>query len=125
MYKGLLQNKRWGEKYTPLNVDELVNIFPASEPKNEVPLREYMEKNYERNKNFDKDKTPLGFSNKILTELTKNVSFEQVEIEKAIMERFSKRLSTYLNNADSEMFRRLRHKEYLASTIVAFGLEEF
>ena len=129
--KSIVQNSLWNNKneYKPVDESQLIKFF-KKEVGNEVFKKEEeyfttLSKNISflnKEKKWDKENNL-----NINEETFKKFDFD--EIESKIMFRYLKRLDSHISNAydneEPELFRRLRHKEYLYSTLIAFGLEEF
>ncbi|BDU67750.1 MAG: hypothetical protein TYPL_4030 [Candidatus Tyloplasma litorale] len=123
-YKNLIQNEIWGGNY-PKNKEENIckNIHKILNSKILSKDNERIKEISNKIFNSENDFLPIKKS---------MINFEKLfEIdcgEKDILINFSKRFSLLIQNAhekkDENLLRRIRHRNYLSSTIVAFGIEE-
>lgn len=130
-FKSILQNELWNNytKYKPLSQKTIVENFEAVlSPKTFKDKRKFIE---EIASKIEKDNIDKIWGVEINEEnhfdFDSESDFDSDEWE--ILQKYLERFNDYINEAyelkEPEIFRRLRHKEYLFSTIIAFALEEF
>ncbi len=138
LFKLLVQNPQWGkndegDKYKVIDEAKMINTYKL------------LIENFSGLDDFDKwvrnnessiikffEKYNLCIKEKELLSEISDTNIEKItndSIEKEIIKKWVKRTVDIINKAivnnDDNLFRRLRHRDYLSSTIVAFGLNEF
>lgn len=131
--KSILQSPAWGDSYKRKEDEAIENAkFFLNRIDGEKQLNiknlEMINEITEKISENATSATSIEFKKKVMNEsifIKSGFDKEEAKIMIRYFKRFSKYLELAYDGETTEMFRRLRHKEYLFSSIVAFSLEEF
>lgn len=131
-YKALVKNLSWGtstpeNSYEPSKIESMYSALEkyVNDKKwfseNEAKIKEYLRSVKEENEKENN----FQLVDENLLNLIPNIKKEEASVLCNTINRLINFLNSAMDDKNCEKIRRARHKEYLASTITAFGIEEW